>query len=118
MRERSPDQVRPNAGVSKPRVDTSGLHVASPEDTTDTTARDDQLNVILRRADMRDLAAERRDREAEGRDPAGRDHHGAIERDWAGRDRDRAAEDRADLLALLRRADPSSDSPGDDEPQQ
>jgi hypothetical protein len=84
---------------------------------TEATAREDQLNAILRRADVRDRAAEDRDRDAEGRDPGAGDVDAAIDRDWAGRDRDRSAEDRADLLALLRRAEPSTDPEGADESQ-
>jgi hypothetical protein len=118
MREQKSDQIRPGAGASKSRAETSGLHVASPADETQATTRDHKLGAILRRADVRDRAAERRDREAEGRDPADGDNRAAMDRDWAGRDRDHAAEDRADLLALLRRAEPVADPTGPDEPQQ
>ncbi len=54
---------------------------------------------------------------AEGRDSNSRDIHAALDRNWAGRDRDRAAEDRADLLALVRKDEPSIEPPGTDEPR-
>ena len=108
MSERDLGPVDP-AGLSKPGVEPPELHVASPADVTEATARDNRLDAILRRADVRDRAAEVRDRQAESRGPRGGDPDAAIDRDWAGRDRDHAAEDRADLLALLRRAEPPTE---------
>src|SRR4051794_14181074 len=115
MREHDPGRVEA-AGLSQPDIESSDLHVASPADATEATAREDRLDDILRRADVRDRAAELRDREAESRDPGDGDLSAAVDRDWAGRDRDRAAEDRADLLTLLRR--PSTDPGGSDQPAQ
>ena len=116
MREHDLGPVDP-AGLSKPDVEGPELHVASPADVAEAAARDNRLDAILRRADVRDRAAEVRDRQAEGRGPGGGDLDAAIDRDWAGRDRDRAAEDRADLLALLRRAEPPIEPTGTDEPR-
>ena len=64
------------------------------------------LDAILCRADRRDWEAERRDRAAERRPSGGLDPLAWIEREWAGRDRDAAAADRADLVALLLGLDP------------
>ncbi len=66
----------------------------------DLAAREDRLDAILARGDIRDQAAERRDRRADNR-PLGGDGQAGLDRDWAGRDRDAAAEDRADLVGLL-----------------
>jgi hypothetical protein len=116
MSERDVGRVDP-AALSTPEVEPSELHVASQEDMTKATAREDRLNSILERADVRDRAAEVRDRDAEGRDPGSGPVEAAIDRDWAGRDRDRAAEDRADLLALLRRTERAADAESAEEPQ-
>jgi len=77
------------------------LLVASRQDLEDEQNRDARFEAILTRADVRDQAAERRDRAAEERFPQPGDRQGWLDRDWAGRDRDAAAVDRADLLALL-----------------
>ena len=77
------------------------LHVASQQDLADEQDRDARFDAILTRGDVRDQAAERRDRAAEERFPQPGDRQGWLDRDWAGRDRDAAAVDRADLLALL-----------------
>src|SRR3954471_8657473 len=116
MRERDLGRADP-AALSTTEVEQSELHVASQVDVTEAKAHDDRLNAILQRADVRDRAAEVRDRDAEGRDPGAADLEAAIDRDWAGRHRDRAAEDRADLLALLRRTEPSTDLESADEPE-
>jgi hypothetical protein len=108
MREQDPATVDPSRR-GNPGVEPSELHVASPADVTRAKSREERLDAILRRADLRDRAAEIRDRDAEGRDPGGSAPDAAVDRDWAGRDRDRAAEDRADLLALLRRAQTSTE---------
>jgi hypothetical protein len=86
------------------------LHVASRQDTADEQDRDARFEAILARADVRDQAAERRDRAAEKRFPHPGDRQGWLDRDWAGRDRDAAAIDRADLLALL--GEPAGDGDG------
>jgi hypothetical protein len=77
------------------------LHAASRQDLADEQDRDARFEAILTRADLRDQAAERRDRAAEERFAQPGDRQGWLDRDWAGRDRDAAAVDRADLLALL-----------------
>ena len=77
------------------------LHIASPEDAIGAAARDDRLDAILTRGDVRDQAAERRDRVADGRSPRTGRGSAGMDRDWAGRDRDLAAADRADLVELL-----------------
>ena len=77
------------------------LHVASQQDLADEQDRDARFEAILARGDVRDQAAERRDRAAEEGFPHPGDRQGWLDRDWAGRDRDAAAVDRADLLALL-----------------
>ena len=92
----SPDAASAAAGADAPE-----LHVASGRDVADERGRDDRFQALLARGDVRDREAERRDRAAERR-PAGRtDPQAWLDRDWAGRDRDAAAGDRADLLALL-----------------
>jgi hypothetical protein len=85
-----PDQTKP---------DEAALHVASGDDATEARQRADRLVEILDRGDARDRAAERRDRDADGRDPW--DSDASVDRDWSGRDRDLAAGDRADLIELL-----------------
>jgi hypothetical protein len=87
------------------------LHLASGQDVADEQDRDARFQAILVRADLRDQAAERRDRAAEERFPSPGDRQGWLDRDWAGRDRDAAAVDRADLLALL--GEPAGDEPTD-----
>jgi hypothetical protein len=89
------------------------LHLASSEDAEEEQDRGDRLREILARGDVRDLAAERRDRAAEDRFPTPGDRQGWLDRDWAGRDRDAAAVDRADLLALLAEPTGDADEPGD-----
>jgi len=74
------------------------LHVASGDDIAEEHDRDARFQAILTRADVRDQAAERRDRNAEQRHSTPGDRQGWLDRDWAGRDRDAAAIDRADLL--------------------
>jgi hypothetical protein len=90
-----------------------GLHVASGEDVAEEQDRDTRFQAILARADVRDQAAERRDRAAEKRFPNPGDRQGWLDRDWAGRDRDAAAIDRADLLALLGEPAGDEDEPTD-----
>ena len=110
------EQNLDHGDVGESRAEAPDLHLASLADQSEATARGDELDSILRRADVRDRDAELRDRDAEAREPARGDLQAAIDRDWAGRDRDRAAEDRADMLALLRPADVRPDDSGTDEP--
>ena len=87
----------------KARGNTPPLHIASGQDAAEADDQADRLNAVLSRGDERDQAAERRDRLAQERDSAGGDPDAAIvDRYWAGHDRDAAAEDRADLIELLR----------------
>lgn len=85
--------------------DTTALHAASGDDAAQQVRRDERFRAVLARGDVRDEAAERRDRDAETRTSAAADPQSWIDRDWAGRDRDAAATDRADLLDLLREGD-------------
>ena len=101
MAERIPTQAGPETELLGPQGDNSGLHIASREDAIEEAARDDRLNVILRRGDIRDQAAEGRDRQAVSRSHGWEGGAAGIDRDWAGRDRDLAAADRADLVWLL-----------------
>jgi len=117
MPERAFGRVDP-AELDEPDVESSDLHVASTVDVTAATEREERLDAILRRADVRDLAAEARDRAAERRDPGDGDRLAAVDRDWAGRDRDLAAQDRADLLALLRGTQESTALTAPDQPQE
>ncbi len=80
---------------------TSKLHLVSGDDAIEAANQDDDLDAILARGDIRDQAAERRDRRADRRPDSAGDHQALIDRDWAGRDRDAAAADRADLVMLL-----------------
>jgi hypothetical protein len=100
MAEQIPTQAGPETELG-PQGDKSGLHIASREDAIEEATRDDRLNVILRRGDIRDQAAEGRDRKADSRPLASGSGSAGIDRDWAGRDRDLAAADRADLVGLL-----------------
>jgi hypothetical protein len=99
--------ARPEAARDLPE-----LHIASGDDLADKQDHDARLQAILARGDARDQAAERRDRAAEERFPSPGDRQGWLDRDWAGRDRDAAAVDRAELLALL--TEPTLDSDGDE----
>jgi hypothetical protein len=103
--------ARPSAQADGERPDLLELlHVASGQDLADEQDRDARFEAILARADVRDQAAERRDRDAEERFPHPGDRQGWLDRDWAGRDRDAAAVDRADMLALL--GEPAGDGDG------
>lgn len=99
----SPDPVQPLRDEPEP-----GRHEAAPgrRQPVLDRRRAALLDAILCRADRRDWEAERRDRAAERRPPRELDPLAWIEREWAGRDRDAAAADRADLVALLRGRDP------------
>jgi len=104
MAEQIPAQAGPVIDLRTSTAEPPSLHVASGEDATDLAAREDRLDAILTRGDIRDQAAERRDRRADNR-PLGGDGQAGLDRDWAGRDRDAAAEDRADLVGLLHAQD-------------
>lgn len=87
--------------------DAPALHVASTVDVSEQATRAARVEAVLRRGDIRDVAAERRDRAAEGRATEAGD--GAwTDRDWSGRDRDEAAIDRADLIEALKHHDPNA----------
>jgi hypothetical protein len=100
MVEQIPAQAGPVIDLRTSAAEPPSLHVASGDDAIDLAAREDRLEAILIRGDIRDQAAERRDRRAETR-PLGGDGQAGLDRDWAGRDRDLAAGDRADLVWLL-----------------
>jgi hypothetical protein len=100
MAEQIPTQAGPVIDLRTSTAETSSLHVAAGDDAIDLAAREDRLHAILARGDIRDQAAERRDRRADNR-PLGGDGQAGLDRDWAGRDRDAAAGDRADLVGLL-----------------
>ena len=65
-------------------------------------AADEDVAGLLRAADRRDAAAGDRDAEARLLSPEDRARLAGIYLEWAARDRDLAAGDRADLIALLR----------------
>lgn len=100
MAEHVPPQAGPETVLPTSRTEASSLHIASGADAREVAARDDHLDEILTRGDIRDQAAERRDRHAERR-PLDGDVEARLDRTWAGRDRDAAAVDRADLVLLL-----------------
>lgn len=93
-----PALVMPRAAAEP---ETPELRLASGWDVDAKRSRDSRLNALLARGDRRDQAAEQRDRAAEARPPAAGDPQAWRDRFWAGRDRDEAAADRADLIALL-----------------
>ncbi len=67
MTEQIPRQAGPETEPSKPGTGTSSLHLASGDDAIEAADRDDRLDAILTRGDVRDQAAERRDRRADRR---------------------------------------------------
>ena len=67
--------------------------------------RNEDLEALLGRADIRDSAAERRDRAAEEREGPEAEDQSRLDRIWAGRDRDSSMVDRADLMDLLNEED-------------
>ena len=85
----------------EPPADEPTLHLASGEDETKARRQGDLFDAILARGDLRDQAAVRRDRRAEGRASTPGDAQAGIDRIWSGLDRDAAAADRATLVALL-----------------
>ena len=104
------DQLPRPAPAGDLLIDSAPLHLATPEDLADVADRDQRFAALLARGDDRDRAAERRDRAAEADQAAGRPHVAWIDRNWAGRDRDQAAVDRADLIELLQERE-LTDSP-------
>ena len=101
MAEQIATQVSPETAQRESSVDEPTLHVASGEDQTKTKRQGDLYDAILARGDLRDQAAERRDRRAEGRAPRSGDDQAGLDRVWSGMDRDLAAVDRAALVELL-----------------
>jgi hypothetical protein len=93
--------TRAETGPRQRTASPSKLHLVSGEDAIEAADQDDQLNAILARGDVRDRAAERRDRRADRRLRTSGDGQALTDRNWAGRDRDAAAADRADLVVLL-----------------
>jgi len=63
--------------------------------------RGEDLEALLGRADVRDSAAERRDRDAGERVGPDAEDQSRLDRIWAGRDRDSSMVDRSDLMDLL-----------------
>lgn len=106
MTEQIPRQAGPETEPSKPGTGTSSLHLASGDDAIEAADRDDRLDAILTRGDVRDQAAERRDRRADRRPGVSGDGQARVDRDWAGRDRDAAAIDRAELVGMLEKREP------------
>ncbi len=79
--------------------------VASAKTGVADERRRERLGELLVDGDVRDSAAEQRDRDAEARLSSEVGPHAWIDRDWAGKDRDAAASDRADLIDLLQDRD-------------
>ena len=100
MVEQIPTHAGPEAEQREPTADEPTLHVASGEDETEAKRQGDLFDAILARGDLRDQAAERRDRRADVRAPTSGDA-GKPDRIWSGMDRDLAAGDRAALVELL-----------------
>ena len=93
-----PALVAPRAAAE---VGTPELRLVSAWDVAAKRRRHSRLHALLARGDRRDQAAEQRDRAAEARLPAGVDPQAWRDRFFAARDRDAAACDRAELIALL-----------------
>ncbi len=73
----------------------------SPTELAAKRRRGEGLEALLGRADVRDSAAEGRDRAAEERVGPDDADQSRLDRIWAGRDRDSSMVDRADLMDLL-----------------
>jgi hypothetical protein len=101
MAEQIPTQAGPKSEQREPTADEPTLHVATGKDETGVKRQGDLFEAILARGDLRDQAAERRDRRADGRAPTSGDGQAGLDRIWSGMDRDSAAIDRAALVALL-----------------
>ena len=100
MTEQLPAPARPETSAGSgaftvPRTTSAELPGAA-------AGRDEATRAILVRADLRDQAAQRRDRRAGRHFGVTSAGQAGIDRDWAARDRDAAATDRADLIALAR----------------
>ena len=93
------EQAGPETVHCETTADEPALHVASGED--EAKRQGDLFDAILARGDLRDQAAERRDRRADNRAPTSGDADAGLDRIWSGMDRDAAALDRAALVALL-----------------
>jgi hypothetical protein len=97
------------AALSDPLPDPAGPAPGPAADgrrPTETVAaaksrRGEDLEALLGRADVRDSAAERRDRDADERVGPETEDQSRLDRIWAGRDRDSSMGDRADLMDLL-----------------
>jgi hypothetical protein len=100
MVEQIPTHAGP--GPQSPGRGKPALHVAGDEDQTKAQRLGDLFDAILVRGDLRDQAAERRDRRADARAPLPGDAPASLDRIWSGMDRDSAAVDRAALVDLLR----------------
>ena len=96
------DQTPRSAPADDDPTGAPRVHLATPEDHHAMADRDARFAAVLERGDDRDREAERRDRRAEASEASGRPHVPWIDRSWAGRDRDGAATDRADLIEILR----------------
>ena len=110
MAEQGPTHARPTRVPNQARAGTS-LPSATGDAPVEAADQDDRLDVILSRGDVRDQAAERRDRLAERRPRESGDGQARVDRDWAGRDRDAAAIDRAELVGLMEAREPEPPSP-------
>ncbi|MDQ1616407.1 MAG: hypothetical protein QOJ60_2346 [Actinomycetota bacterium] len=88
------------------------LSLVAERDVLEVEVPAGRLGRILHEADERDRVAEQRDRVAERREfgtegpaPTLTGDPAAVDRLWAGRDRDAAAGDRADLVLMLHQRD-------------
>lgn len=91
--------------LSGPTWNAPSPPAASPGASPDGAGPDKTLDALLSAGDVRDSAAEHRDRDAEARPSSEAGAQSWIDRDWAGRDRDAAASDRADLIDLFQDRD-------------
>jgi hypothetical protein len=81
--------------------DNSTASATAAADDVGGTRQNERLGAILARGDVRDGAAEQRDRDAEARAATDGEGQNELDRNWAGRDRDASMVDRADLIELL-----------------
>ncbi len=93
----------PDAHAVPARWSSAGvLHVASGADSDGAAALDGEVERLLVSADLRDAMAGHRDLHAREQSPEDLVRLAGVSREWAARDRDLAAADRADLISLLR----------------
>ncbi len=92
----------PDGDALSARSSSGVLHVASGADSDGVAALDDEVERLLVSADLRDAVAGHRDLHAREQSPEDLARLAGISREWAARDRDLAAADRADLISLLR----------------